>query len=181
MNQFEITRLCYKPDRINYLLVAEAPPKVDSNRFFYFEDVMEQDSLYIETMKVLYPTDALTVPTIDVRLKKKNFLERFKKDGFYLIDSLIEPLEEALSPTKKIQRIRQGQQELLKTINSMVSKKTKVILVSATVYKANYEFLRKSCVDVINKELIDFPGSGRQKKYREKMTTLLFGEKAKGL
>lgn len=176
MNHFEIARLSYKPDRIKYLLVAEAPPKANSNRFFYFEEVLEQDSLFLETMKVLYPTETLIVPTIVIRLKKKDFLERFKKDGFYLIDSLIDPFEEDLSPTQKIQRIRQGQQELLKTINSLVNKKTQVILVSATVHKANYEFLKDSGVNVVNEELIDFPGSGGQKKYREKMTTLLFGE-----
>ena len=35
----------YKPDRIDLLLVAEAPP-ASLDRYFYFDDVSEQDSLF---------------------------------------------------------------------------------------------------------------------------------------
>jgi len=48
-NPFQLAREKYKPEKIVYLLVAETPPRLDSNRFFYFEDVRNQDSLFLET------------------------------------------------------------------------------------------------------------------------------------
>lgn len=36
MDKFEIARIKYKPDVIKFLLVAETPPKSDSDRFFLF-------------------------------------------------------------------------------------------------------------------------------------------------
>jgi hypothetical protein len=52
---FEIARRKYKPQSIKFLFVAEAPPKKESGRFFYFENVSDKDSLFLEMMKVLYP------------------------------------------------------------------------------------------------------------------------------
>ena len=51
----EKARLKYKPKKIKYLLIAETPPKSNSNRYFYYENVKEKDSLFLETMIVLYP------------------------------------------------------------------------------------------------------------------------------
>ena len=88
--EFEQARLKYKPDKIKYLLVAESPPEIEKKRFFYFEEVKIQDSLFIQTMKVLYPNDIVDVPTL--RSNKPAFLKRFQGDGFYLIDALDMPI-----------------------------------------------------------------------------------------
>ncbi len=69
MNKFEIARKKYLPKQINVLFVAEAPPKFSSNRFFYFEKVDKQDSLFWETMKVLYIDET---PFIHRRNSAKN-------------------------------------------------------------------------------------------------------------
>ncbi len=37
----------YKPEKTSCLFIAEAPPS-DPDRFFYFEEVREQNSLYLE-------------------------------------------------------------------------------------------------------------------------------------
>jgi len=42
-----------RPDSVTYLLIAEAPPSVESGRFFYFERVPTGDSLFLEVMKVM--------------------------------------------------------------------------------------------------------------------------------
>lgn len=173
MSRFEQARLKYKPDRIKYLLIAETPPKSDSNRFFYFENVRDQDSLFLETMKVLYPEETRSVDTKVIRSKKKEFLERFKEDGFYLIDSLDTPFEEKLRPSQKVKLIKAGQENLLKKIQGLVEEETKVILIAAPVYKANNEYLIKNGVNVINREMIDFPGSGGQRKFSEKIKRIL--------
>ena len=71
MSAFEKARKKYRPENIRYLLIAEAPPKADSKRFFYFEDVTEKDSLFLETMKCLYPADTISVETRTIRKNKK--------------------------------------------------------------------------------------------------------------
>lgn len=173
MNKIEKARQKYKPESIRYLFIAETPPKSDSERFFYFEDVDNQDSLFLETMKILYPQYTDGVDTKEIRKTKKVFLEKFKRDGYYLIDSLNSPFEEKFNPSRKVRLLREGQKDLLSRIKLLLNRETEVILISATVHKANYEFLRSNGIPVINEELIDFPGSGGQKKFREKIKSIL--------
>ena len=172
-SNFEKARRKYRPELIKYLLVAETPPKSDSKRFFYFENVDEQDSLFLETMKCLYPSDTRNVETKTIRARKSYFLQKFQKDGFYLIDSLDAPFEERYSSKKKEALLVAGQKELLAKIKSLCSTKTKVILIAAPVFKANYSFLSANNVNVINKDLVDFPGSGGQRKFQEKFGMLI--------
>ncbi len=87
---FESARQKYKPRIIRFLLVAEAPPKLRSKRFFYFEGVRKADSLFLETMRALYPHEFSD--TRAVRRQKCKFLKKFKNDGFYLIDASDEPM-----------------------------------------------------------------------------------------
>lgn len=173
MNRFEKARLKYKPSIIRYLLVAETPPKSDSDRFFYFENVTEQDCLFVETMKILYPESTRNVETKTIRKNKKDFLEKFKTDGFYLIDSLDTPFERKYSTKQKVRLIEKGQNDLLIKIKALCNETTKVILIAVPVYKANYEFLRQNEVNIVNIEPIDFPGSGGQPKFRKKMKRII--------
>jgi len=173
MNRYEKARFKYKPKLIKYLLVVETPPKSDSDRFFYFKSVDKQDSLFIETMKLIYPKQTENVNTKTIRKNKKSFLEKFKSDGFYLIDSLNTPFDEKYSSSQKVKLIKNGQIELLDKIKTLCNQETKVILIASPVYKANFWFLKSNGVKVVNIESIDFPGSGGQKKYKEKMKKLI--------
>jgi len=169
-NNFETARLKYKPEIIKYLLVAEAPPNESSNRFFYYEKVSTGDSLFLETMKVLYPEDT-TVPS-EVRGRKRELLERFRKEGFYLIDSTDSPMEDS-KPSKKRERIQESLPSLRKKLRELAANGVKIILISAPVYHVCADVLKAEKFNVINNELIDFPGSGGQKKFRDKFATML--------
>ena len=169
-NKFEIARRKYKPEEIKYLLIAEAPPDENSDRFFYFEDVKEKDSLFLETMKVLYPGDYTDPKT--VRKKKKQFLNKFKENGFYLIDSTNQPMPD-LKRHHKIKLIKASLATLIKKVKNLVNEDTKIILIASTVYEVCNEPLRNENINVINEEMINFPGTGGQRKFREKMTRLL--------
>ncbi len=125
MNRFEKARQKYKPKEIKYLVVAETPPKSGSNRFFYFEKVDRQDSLFLETMKLLYPNETDLTSTKEVRRRKKEFLNKFMTDGFYLIDSLDEPFEKRYSSTEKVRFIKLGQKQLLEKFKTCSQKKLK--------------------------------------------------------
>ncbi len=166
---FEFARQKYKPDRIKFLLIAEAPPKVESVRFFYFKDVHDADNLFLETMKVLYPADYSN--TKSIRQRKGEFLERFKNDGFYLIDASDKPMKDTRPATKKKQ-IEMSLPSLIEKVRSLVSEDTKIVLISSTVYKFCRNKLKAEGFNVINECAIPFP-IGWQKKFREKLGTLL--------
>lgn len=166
-NIFELAREKYKPEKIKFLLIAEAPPSVESGCFFYFEDVRKGDSLFLETMKALYPDKYTNTP--DVRARKKEFLQRFKNDGFYLIDSLDHPIERS----NKIEQIKNGLQQLIEKIERLVDKDTPIILICSTVYKACNDKLRAEGFNVINLEPIPFAGNGHQNEFRQRLQKLL--------
>lgn len=170
MSKFSNARLKYKPQKINILFIAEAPPKESSDRFFYFEDVKEGDSLFIETMKVLYPNGFTN--TKMVRLQKRKFLEKFKNDGYYLIDSTDTPMEQNSISYKK-KRIKESLQSLKAKIDELVDSETKIILISKPVYDVCFSSLKSKGINIINEEMIDFPGSGGQIKYKTKINKLI--------
>lgn len=165
MKRFSDARAKYRPSIVQYLLIAEAPPDLGSGRFFYFEDVSQKDSLFWETMKVLYPSDM--PPSGYPRHRKREFLERFRSDGCYLLDAAEEPFESA-STSFKIQRIRDSHPRLRDDLRRACQQGTKIILISATVFAACEAPLKENGFNVINSEMIDFPGNGCQKKFREK-------------
>ncbi|HYG01169.1 MAG TPA: hypothetical protein VD927_01935 [Chryseosolibacter sp.] len=124
-------------------------------------------------MKVLYPREAESLTTKEIRRNKRDFLNRFKSDGFYLIDSLDEPFERKYSISEKIVLLKNGQKRLLEKMKYLLAEETHVILIASSVYRANFEFLKQQGIPLVNKEPIDFPGSGGQKKFREKMKNIL--------
>lgn len=170
ISYYEETRRKYKPEEIRTLLIAEAPPKTDSGRFFYFKDVKDKDSLFLETMKVLYPD--LFTSTKEVREMKPDFLKQFSNDGFYLIDASEVPMEDT-TPRIKIRQLREHLPSLMDKVRNLVDKETKIILISATVYKVCFEPLKNAGLNVLNEGSIDFPGLGRQKLFREKLGSVL--------
>lgn len=169
-NKFEIAREKYKPDKINCLMIAEAPPAEESDRFFYFEQVWEQDSLFLETMKVLY-SEKYTSP-IEVRRRKKEFLDAFKDEGFYLIDSVEFPITGTYAQRKDL--ISEKRDSLIKKMHTLVDNNTPIVLITKTVYEACCKRLKQEGFNIINEEMIPFAGNGQQAKYREKLQNILW-------
>jgi len=165
--KIEKARAEFKPDKINYLLVAEAPP--DSvERFFYFPNVRDKDFLFLGVMDLLFPEikskylQSGRDPAI-----KTILLNKFKTKGFYLLDLsdlptkyLTIPLEECLSG-------------LIKRIEAVVDKKkTKIILIKANVFETAYYKLKSLGYDVIDQK-IPFPSSGQQGNFKIQFTEVL--------
>ena len=170
-DNFESARQKYRPETIKFLLIAEAPPKAESRRFFYFEKVSKGDSLFLETIKVLYPFyDYSDIKSI--RSRKREFLERFKNDGFYLIDASDKPMEDT-RPARKKKQLKRSLPSLIQKIESLVSENTKIVLISLTVYKVCYDILKSKGFNVINESSIPFPSSAWQREFREKLSDLL--------
>jgi len=167
--KLEEARYKYKPEVIKYLFVAEAPPAA-LERFFYFEDVKYQDSLFLEIMKWLLP-QAKNPPTAWIRERKATFLDYFKEKGCFLIDAMDIPMD-VTGTNDKIKRLEPFKNNLLNKINKLVNPETKIILISSPVYSAMAGYLKYNIVNVVNTEMIDFPGSGRQTEFHNKMQKL---------
>ena len=156
----------YRPARIRTLLIGEAPPCA-TDRFFYFEDVKKQDSLFLEIMGVLYPEEKKRYlskgrPTEG----KADLLQMFAEDGFWLIDVYEVPgdfskeLEQQLVPN------------LLKRLSRYIDKQTPILLIKANVFDMCYAPLTEAGYTV-SEERIPFPGSGQQGVFREKFKRAL--------
>jgi hypothetical protein len=85
MSNFEELRKSFRPDRITTLFVGESAP--DSGRFFY-----NSDSSLFHAMKKAFGGQA-------------TFLEDFKRNGFYLDDLVLMPVNKMAN--KERSRLRQ--------------------------------------------------------------------------
>jgi len=187
INKIKEARKKYLPDKIKCLFIAEAPPSA-SDRFFYFEDVGEQDSLYLEMMKVLFkekPAESegdnpyhflfdMGPSVTELRNNKETYLKKFKDAGYYLIDNIDFPMPYQHSRTKDKISFLEGQKDkLYNKIKNLIDNKTPIVLISVPVYQANAGNLSYYGFNIIHNEPISFPGSGRQKKFREKMENIV--------
>jgi len=140
------------------LLVAEAPPAA-SDRYFYFEDVREQDSLFRYVAQVILGAK----PTRD---NKPAVLRALRDRGFFLID---------LSQSPKT-----GDGDLGSLVPALVQRVAdinpdRIILIKANVFDLAYAALRAAGLPVVNSR-IPFPGSGQQRRFVEAFNDAL-GEK----
>lgn len=169
MSKFEIARQKYRPARVRVAFVAESPPRDDSGRFFYFEHVDVGDSLFLELMKALY-ADARG-DSRSVRRRKVEYLKRFRGDEFYLIDASQEPIA-GESRAVKARAIRAGLAQLQRDLAEIQHDELKVVLISSLVYEICCGPLRQAGIDVVNTEMIDFPGFGRQREFQVKFARI---------
>src|SRR5438093_866067 len=73
----------YRPERVRLLLVAEAPPS-SLDRYFYFEDVRDQDTLFRYVVRTVLGEE----PS---RSAKAHQLGRLRHSGAFLIDLKTDP------------------------------------------------------------------------------------------
>jgi hypothetical protein len=138
----------YRPTRISTLLIAEAPPSA-AERYFYFEDVQTDDSLFrVVTRAFLGAT-----PGGD---RKDVALASLRDAGVFLIDLCEDPVDDT--------PLSAHVQVLLRRVQNLAP--DRVILIKVTVYDAAYGTLLEAGLPVVD-ERIPFPGSGGQLLFRE--------------
>lgn len=180
----EKARARYKPARIKWLLVAEAPPS-NLDRFFYYENVRTRDRLFIETIHAIYrfryPEISLqnsedqydSLPKTELlRRRKPEFLKQFMNDGFFLIDSMDQPMPTDAEPREKRRRIDENIPSLVKKMRNLSADDSNIILISNRVYRVRRK-LRAEGFLVRNTCMIDFPIGRGRKPFLRKMTAVL--------
>lgn len=164
----------YMPQKIKYLFISEASPAVESFRHFYYAYSEGRDDLFLNMMMALYPvTYKSYLPTKELRKSKKTFLEMFQDSGCLLIDSVPTPFPKDINRSLRINIIRDNRATLLSEVKEICDDQTKVILISATVYAACYDFLIENKVNVVNLGSISFPDRWHIDNFQRQMAELL--------
>lgn len=175
MSLYDKTRQKYKPDIIKFLLIAESPPpapEVQSSRQFYFTDrIRHDDRLFTNTIRALYP-EAIERPEEELEQDKEGWLNRFKNDGWYMIEALEASQVHEVTKQQRQERIRKELPKLIERVRGLAVPDTKIILIKSNVFDVAAEPLRDAGFRVLNHELVDYPGRFNQKAYREKLSRL---------
>ncbi|MFT3784594.1 MAG: hypothetical protein QM770_00320 [Tepidisphaeraceae bacterium] len=137
----------YRPSHVKLLLVAEAPP-CTLDRYFYFEEVKAQDSLFRYVCKGLFGV----VPPRD---RKTEYLSRLRESGVHLIDVCEEPIADG-------DRTRIRPEQVIALIDRCRKiGPDSIILIKSNVYDLTHEPLAAAGFEVANVRM-PFPGSGQQ-------------------
>src|SRR6266568_6691406 len=118
----------YRPDRVELLLVAEAPPG-SPERYFYFTNVRQHDSLFRYVCRVLLGRE----PS---RARKAVLLEELRSRGVFLIDLKQTPVDGtplAGEVPGLIERCRELEPK-------------RIVLIKATVFDVAYWPLKNACL-----------------------------------
>jgi hypothetical protein len=136
----------FRPRNVRLLLIAEGPPD-DEDRYFYFEDVKEQDALFRYVSKgILGYTPG--------RLLKAVALSELQDLGVFLIDASEEPLRGGA--------LDADASELILRCEALEPEH--IILIKVNVYDDLFAPLKAAGLPVVDVRM-PFPGSGQQKRF----------------
>jgi hypothetical protein len=172
----------YKPATVRVLFIAEAPPAFRFNRLFYFEDLWNGDTLFLEMMKTLYGaavgfTESGFSPGSSakgIRSHKSELLARFMREGYFLIDASEEPMPDRASSSQKLSLLRASVPRLIVRLKKFaVDNSTPVVLIGGVTYSACTQPLMSLGFNVVNESMIDHPARGGQLRFRQKLRCAL--------
>lgn len=168
----EALRKNYLPKKIRVLFIAEAKPDA-VDRFFYYDKVFTKDFLYTHLMRALYGYDKQD--TAWLRENKLAMLNRFMKDGYYLVDA-VDEVAAGTSNHIRTKEIEANADAKLREIDELISEHgdsdTKIVIIKAPVFKVLYGPLSTK-FKVINNTPISFPSTGRQNEFLRQMAQIL--------
>jgi hypothetical protein len=172
----------YKPATVRVLFIAEAPPAFRFHRLFYFEDLRDGDTLFLEMMKTLYGSTvgfagngfSSGSSAARIRSRKSELLARFMREGYFLIDASEEPMPGRASSSQKLALLRASVPRLIIRLKQFaIGKNTPIVLIGAVTYSACAQPLADLGFNVINEAMIDHPARGGQLRFRKKLRCAL--------
>lgn len=140
----------YRPDRVDTLLVAEAPPSA-LDRFFYFEDVHIHDSLFRHVVQAVLGEK----PTRD----KAPYLDELRERGWFLLHMAEDPFSDPSVLPPLLPDLAARCEELTPR---------RIVVVGARLFDLVHRPLRDAGLPVVDVRL-PYPGSGQQRRFLEGM------------
>jgi len=182
LQRFEQASRRFLPSRMRLLFIAEAPPAFKANRLFYFTDLRQGDTLFLEMMKVLYPHETGFTgygfraggSVRDIRRQKESLLQRFQADGYFLIDAHREPMPDDASKRTKTALMTASLPELRARLQHLLGKRDiPIILIGGVTYTVCADALRADGRNVLNQGMMNHPARGGQVLFRKKLKAVL--------
>ena len=172
---YETIRRHFRPATIRLLLIAESPPpaaSIQSSRHFYrYDKIRRDDRLFTNTIKALYPElEHATEAALET--DKQQLLERFQRNGGYMIEALGESQPHEATKKQRQERIRLNLPNLIGNVRDLASPETKIVLIKSNVFDVAAEPFKDAGFTVLNTELVDYPGHFNQSAYRTKLRAL---------
>ncbi len=176
MSEYDKIREQYRPDHIKVLMIAESQPPaagIDSSRHFYRTDrVRTGDRLFTNTVKALYPA-AADKTEAEIQVEKEHWLRHFQANGWYMIEALEQSQPHKTTKPERQELIQNNLPRLLERVKQLpLASDVKLILIKSNVFDVAAEPLRKAGYQVLNKQLLDYPGQYNQAAYRQKLAVL---------
>ena len=144
----------YRPTRIDTLLVSEAPPAA-LDRYFYFEDVAEHDSLFRHVVQAVLGVK----PTRD----KAPYLDELREHGWFLAHMSEDPFRDRAV-------LRALLPDLIARCAELEPRR--IVVVGAPLYDLVYRPMREAGLPVVDARL-PYPGSGQQRRFLEGFRALV--------
>jgi hypothetical protein len=163
-------RARWKPEGVRLLLIAESAPgnggDIANRRFFYDDNLTSKDGLFREVVRALYDDPEL----VSGPKAKTPWLEKLKADGVFLIDLATVPVNEFGAADRAA--------ALERNIDETVAEARKldpegVVLVKHNVFELLARPIRDAGLPLLHDVMIPFPGSGQQKRFRERFSYAL--------
>lgn len=145
----------YKPETVELLLIAEAPPS-SLDRYFYFEHVSDHDNLFRHVVRAVLAIE----PS---RSHKRHQLRELASRGVFLIDLKPDPKEPGGTLEGDVPDL---------VARAVVLNPRHVITIKANVCELVQAPLRAAGLHVAA-ERVPFPGSRQQRRFRERMADAL--------
>ena len=163
-------RARWKPDEVRLLLIAESAPDdggdIANRRFFYDDSLTGKDSLFREVVRALYDDPALASGP----KAKKPWLEKLQTDGVFLIDLATIPVNEFGTADREAALAR----NMSETVSLASDLKPEgIVLVKQNVFDLLERPIRAADLPLLHDAMIPFPGSGQQKRFRERFADAL--------
>ncbi len=163
-------REAFKPGKVSVLLVSEAPANRNERGeypYFYFTDQRPTaSSLYMNTMRAVFREGQ--------DYSDKGFwLGKFQKHGYYLLGAAMCPVDKmGIKDKERNETVRScAETNLLPEVKQLSP--TAILLIKKNVFEIVRPILARSGFNVLNDEVVPFPGSGQQREFRRRAGKLL--------
>ena len=156
------------------VFITEAPPPIDSGRYFYRPFVPKGDSLFLETIKILFPEEVDTFDTVkQLRKEKPYFLGRLRDEGYLLTHASMIPMPGTTTAQRRNLYLAALPALIAHLFKLGVKPKTPIFIISAVVYEAIAAQLRGTGFNLPQPRSIEYPNSGQQANFRKRLQPLL--------
>lgn len=151
----------YLPENLRIIFILESPPA--SGKYFYDETGSTTEPLFNEMLKAFHykPVD------------KKDGLEFFKSQGFFLIDSTYKPVDK-MKGKERGATILSDFDILVDDLEIINGNKSPLVLVKTNICLLLEDKLKSKGFNILNKGIVvPFPSSGQQKRFHVEISKVL--------